>query len=449
MAKKVKVVVAGILDTKGKEIQFIADRIKASGGEPIILELSVGKEAGWADIPVSEVVKKAGNSTKEIFSMERAKACDIIVDGAIEIVHEMLGRGEMDGIIAMAGSMGTSMATRIMQTLPIGVPKVMLSTMTSGDVRPYVGTKDICMVYPIAEAGLNTVTRKVLNNAASAVVGMANAPALEKTAQKPLVGCMMFGVTTPAVLRASHYFEEKGYDVMINHAVGSGGQSMEELITDGYIVGILDITTHEIADFMLGGVLSAGPDRLTAAGKKGIPQVVAPGGLDVINFTTPDSVPSHYKDELDIPGRVIKVHNPTVTVVGTSLDEAYQIAKHIAGKLNNAKGPTALCVPMKGWGAYDTAGKNPDLGWAEDSPAPTWISDPERKDLSWRSQSFVKGLRDSIDRNKENLDVLIVDRHMNESAFADLMAELLDEMLSGTWKKGSHHSLTEVTTLYQ
>jgi len=447
MSEKVKILVAGILDTKGKEIRFIADRIKASGGEPIILELSVGKEAGWADIPVSEVVEKVGSSTKKIFSMERAKASEIIVDGAIQIAREMLNRGELDGMIAMGGSMGTSMATRVMQTLPIGVPKVMLSTMTSGDVRPYVGTKDICMVYPIAEVGLNAVTRIVLNNAAGAVVGMARAPVLEKTAEKPLVGCMMFGVTTPAVLRVSKYFEDKGYDIMINHAVGSGGQSMEELITDGYIIGMLDITTHEIVDFMLGGVLSAGPDRLTAAGKRGIPQVVAPGGLDVINFTTPDSVPAHYKDELDIPGRVIKVHNPTVTVVGTSLDEAHDIAKHIAGKLNKAKGPTALCVPMKGWGAYDTAGKNPDLGWAEDSPAPTWISDPDRKEWSWRSQYFVKGLRESIDRSKKNLDVLIVDRHMNEAPFADLMAELLDEMLSGTWKKGSHHDLPEVSEL--
>jgi uncharacterized protein (UPF0261 family) len=447
MAKKAKIIVAGILDTKGKEIKFIAERIRASGGAPIVLELSVGKEAGWADIGVSEVVKKAGSSTKEIFSMERAKASEIIVEGATKVVFELLQRGEMDGIIAMAGSMGTSMATRVMQALPIGVPKVMLSTMTSGDVRPYVGTKDICMVYPIAEVGLNIVTRKVLNNAAGAIMGMATAPEPEKAQEKQLIGCMMFGVTTPAVLRASKYFEDKGYDVMINHAVGSGGQSMEELIADGYIVGMLDITTHEIVDFMLGGVLSAGPDRLTAAGKKGIPQVVAPGGIDVINFTTADSVPAHYKDELDIPGRVIKVHNPTVTVVGTSLDEAYKAAKHIAGKLNSAKGPTALCVPMKGWGAYDTAGKNPDLGWAEDSPAPCWVADPQRPEWSWRSQSFVKGLSESIDRSKDNLDVLIVDRHMNETAFADLMAELLDEMLSGKWKKGSHHDLPEVEAL--
>lgn len=213
---------------------------------------------------------------------------------------------------------------------------------------------------------------------------------------------------------------------------------------DGYIVGMLDITTHEIGDYLLGGVLSAGPDRLTAAGRKGIPQIVAPGGLDVINFTTPDSVPEHYKKELHIPGRTIHVHNPTVTIVGTSIYEAYEVGKHMGEKLNQAKGPTALCIPMRGWGAYDTSGKNPDLGWNEDSPAPCWISDPEKKEWSWRASHFLKGIREVVDRKKENLDVLVVDRHMNEPKFADLMAELLDEMLSGRWKKGSHHDLPEV-----
>jgi uncharacterized protein (UPF0261 family) len=276
---------------------------------------------------------------------------------------------------------------------------------------------------------------------------MAKVPEVEKVEEKPLIGCMMFGVTTPAVLRSSKYFEGKGYDVMINHAVGSGGRSMEELIEDGYIVGILDITTHEIVDEMLGGVLSAGHDRLTAAGRKGIPQVVAPGGLDLINFGPADTVPAHFKAELDKPGRTIHVHNPTVTIVGVSVDEAYQVGREIAAKLNRATGPTALCIPMKGWGAYDTSGRNPDLGWAEDCPAPCWTPDPDRPEWSLRSKNFVKAIRDHIDRDKANLDVLIVDRHMNEPEFADLMAELLDEMLSGRWRKGSHHELSGVSVL--
>lgn len=447
MSGKPKIIVAGVLDTKGNELRFIADRVKAAGGDPLILELSVGKEVGWADIGLSKVLACAGYKPEEIFAMERGKASDIVVAGAIKWVAELRETEQVDGMIAMAGSMGTSMATRIMQTLPIGVPKIMLSTMASGDVRPYVGTKDIGMFYPIAEVGLNRVTRKILNNAAGAVVGMARIPEPEKVEEKPLIGCMMFGVTTPAVLRASKYFEDKGYDVMINHAVGSGGRSMEELIEDGYIVGMLDITTHEIVDEMLGGVLSAGPDRLTAAGRRGIPQVVAPGGLDLINFGPANTVPTHLKEEINIPGRAFHVHNPTVTIVGVSVDEAYAVGKEIAGKLNRATGPTALCIPMKGWGAYDICGCNPDLGWAENCPAPCWTPDPDRPEWSLRAKNFVNGIRESIQRDSANLDVLIVDRHMNEPEFADFMAELLDEMLSGRWRKGSHHELGEISAL--
>ena len=194
-------------------------------------------------------------------------------------------------------------------------------------------------------------------------------------------------------------------------------------------------------------MLSAGPDRLTAAGRKGIPQVVATGGLDLINFGAASTVPAHFKTELDIPGRAFHVHNPTVTIVGVSVNEAYEVGKEIAGKLNRATGPTALCIPMKGWGAYDICGCNPSLGWAEDCPAPCWTPDPDRTEWSLRSKNFVNAIRDCIDRDKTNLDVLIVDRHMNEPEFADLMAELLDEMLSGRWRKGSHHELSEVSVL--
>jgi uncharacterized protein (UPF0261 family) len=444
MSKKPKIIVAGILDTKGNEIKFIADRVKAAGGEPTILELSVGKEVGWADISVGEVVSNAGVSYKDFLNLGKTDRVETIVKGGIELAAKLIKQGKLDGIIAMGGSMGTSIATRIMQTLPIGLPKVMLSTMASGDTRPYVGTKDIFMINPIAEVGLNIVTRKVLNNAAGAIVGSSSIPEVKVAKEKKLIGCMMFGVTTPAVLRASKYFEDRGYDVIINHAVGSGGQSMEEMIKDGYIVGLLDITTHEIVDFLFDGVLSAGPDRLTAAGLKGIPQVVAPGGLDVINFGPEATVPEHYKHELNIPGRGIKVHNPMVTVVSTSVDEAYKIGEVVAEKLNIAVGPTALCIPLRGWGAYDTPGNFPELGWSEDQPSPGWVSDPDNPKRSWRATYFINALRKKLDRNKSNLDVLLVDRHMNEPEFADLMAELLDEMLVGSWKKGSHHNLPEI-----
>ncbi|MGE5483592.1 MAG: Tm-1-like ATP-binding domain-containing protein [Ignavibacteriales bacterium] len=441
MSEKPRIVVAGILDTKGQEIKFLANCVESAGGKATVLELSVGREVGWADISVGQVISEAGKAKEEVFSLDRGKACDIVAEGAVKVVKRLHQDGQLDGIVAFGGSMGTSIATRVMQSLPIGVPKLMLSTMTSGNVAPYVGTKDICMMYPIAEAGLNKVTRRILNNAAAAVVGMAGAPRPRDIAEKPLVGCMMFGVTTPCVLRASRYFESRGYDVMINHAVGSGGRSMEELIRDGYIVGMLDITTHEIGDHLLGGVLSAGPDRLTAAGEKGIPQVVAPGGLDLINFGPRDTVPERLIKETHLPGRGLYVHNPTVTCVGVSSDEAFAVGEHIAAKLNAAKGPTALCVPLRGWGACDLPAPNKDLGWAGPGAGPVWASDPQHPEWSLRCMRFVDALRKNIDRSKSNLDVVLVDRHLNEPEFADLLVELLEEMLNGKWRKGSHQDL--------
>jgi uncharacterized protein (UPF0261 family) len=438
------ILVAGILDTKGKEIKYLAERVRACGGQATIMELSVGAEVGWADIPVSQLAARVGKTKEELFALERSKAADFIAEGGQLIANELLEQGQIQGMISFGGSMGTSIATRIMQSLPIGFPKAMLSTMASGDVRPYVGTKDIVMIYPIAEVGLNKVTTKVINNAAGAVVGMAKAAPLEAGVEKPLIGCMMFGVTTPCVLRASKYFEDRGYDVMINHAVGSGGRSMEELITDGFIVGMLDITTHEIGDYLLGGVLSAGPDRMTAAGEKGIPQVVSVGGLDIINFGAKETVPNKYYGEMDIPGRALYVHNPTVTCVGISMDEIYQIGLHMAEKLNRAKGPTALVVPLRGWGAVDLAKPDKNLGWAGPDPGPAWISDPEKPEWSWRATTYVKTLRETIDRDKGNLDILLVDKHMNEPEVADIMAELLDEMLASKWHKGSHQDLPYV-----
>ncbi len=439
-----QILVAGILDTKGEEIKFLADRVRAAGGNPVILELSVGHEVGWADISLSEVVSRVGKKKEDIFALDRNSASDLIAAGAIKLADELRTAGKLDGVIAYGGSMGASIATRIMQSLPIGIPKIMLTTMASGDVSPYVGTRDICMMYPIAEAGLNKVTREILNNAAGAVVGMASAPAMEGIAEKPLIGCMMFGVTTPCVLRASSIMEKAGYDVIINHAVGSGGRSMEELIRDGYITGMLDITTHEIADEMLGGVLGAGPDRMTAAGELGIPQVIAPGGLDLINFGPKNTVPERLLKETDQPGRSLYEHNPTVTCIGVSMEEGYRIGEHMAEKLNAAKGPSVLCVPMQGWGACDLAEPDIELGWAGPGSGPVWTADANNPKWSRRSVQYVKALQAKIDPNKDNLEVILVDKHMNDPAFADFMAQLLLEMLNGTWTKGNKSDLPYV-----
>jgi uncharacterized protein (UPF0261 family) len=432
-----RIIVAGILDTKGKEIKFLAERVRCAGGDPVILELSVAKEVGWADISLSQILREVGHRVDEVSVIERAKASELIVGGAIPIVTRMLQGGEVQGIIAYGGSLGTSMATRIMRSLPIGFPKVMLSTMTSGDIGCYVGTRDISMLYPIAEAGLNMVTRKILNYAAAGIVGMASAPEINTLQEKPLIGCTMLGVTTPGVLRAARWFEERGYEVMIIHAVGSGGRSMEELITERCILGVLDFTTHEITDHLLGGVLNAGPDRLTSAGLSAIPQVISTGGLELIDFGPPSTVPAKLGDEASagLKGRVIHTHNPSVTVVGITPDETFTIGQHIGMKLNLAQGPTAICIPLRGWGAYDLSEPNLNLGWAGPGPGPLWLPDHKKQDWSLRAKYFLEGLISKVDLERSNVDVLVIDRHINEPEFAVFTADLLYQMLSGTWKK--------------
>lgn len=444
---KAKILVAGILDTKGEEIKYIAQQVAAAGAQPTILELSVGKEVGWADIGLSEILKGIDKTPEDLYKVDRHQASAWVTEAAIKYVGGLVNQGEVDGIIACGGSMGASIATAIMQSMPIGIPKLMITTMTSGDVRPYVGTKDICMMYPIAEAGINSLTKRILTNAAGAIVGMAQSPPIDTSQDKPMIGCMMFGVTTPCVLRASKIMEDHGYEVMINHAIGSGGLSMEQLIEDGFIKGILDITTHEIADEMLGGVLSAGPDRLTAAGHKGIPQVVAPGGLDLINFGPKDTVPEHYLEQTHLPGRSLYEHNPAVTCIGILPDEAYKIAENMAKKLNQSQGPTAICVPMRGWGACDLGAPDKDLGWAGPEAGPTWVADPEKPEWSLRSQRFLQGMKDFLDLSKPNIELIVVDKHMNEPDFADLMACILKDMLDGNWKKNSRSHLPYVQSV--
>lgn len=434
-----KIVVAGILDTKGEEIKFIAEKVREAGGDPLILELSPGKEVGWADIGLGKLLEHTGRKPAELFAVDRHQAAAWVTEAAILCAEALFKAGQLDGIISYGGSMGASISAAVMRSLPIGVPKMLLTTMASGDARPYIGTKDLCMMYPIAEAGLNSLTRRLLTQAAYGIVNMASVPEPSPTEEKPLIGCMMFGVTTPCVLRASAAMEEHGYDVIINHAIGSGGLSMEEMIRDGFIQGILDITTHEIADEMLGGVLSAGPNRLTAAAEIGIPQVVAPGGLDLINFGPLDTVPERYLKEVEQGKRSLYKHNPNVTCVSVTPEEAYEIAVDMAGKLNRSIGPAVLCIPMRGWGACDIASPNKELGWAGPAAGPSWIPDPERPEWSLRSVEYVRGIREHLDPGKKNVEVLLADAHMNEPHFADLLSSLLLSMLDGSWKKGSKY----------
>jgi uncharacterized protein (UPF0261 family) len=286
----------------------------------------------------------------------------------------------------------------------VGTPKLMVSTMASGDTRPYVGAVDVTMMYSVVDlAGINAISERILANAAAAAAGMAKVEIPEREGGKPLVGATMFGVTTPCVEAARGRLEELGYEVLVFHATGTGGQSMEALARGGYLVGVLDITTTELADDLVGGVLSAGPDRLEAAGRAGLPQVVSLGALDMVNFGPIETVPPKFE------GRNLYVHNPTVTLMRTTPDECRELGRRIGRKLSAAAGPVALFVPLRGVSIIATEG----------GP----FHDPEA------DQALVEGLHETL---AEHVELHERDTDVNDREFALAMADRLHELRERT-----------------
>jgi uncharacterized protein (UPF0261 family) len=281
------IVLLGTLDTKGAEYAFLGDRLRSLGVDFLVVDVGVlGQPPFAADVTREEVAAAAGADARELAeACDRGAAVTAMAQGAEAVVRRLHDEGRLDGILALGGSGGTALATQAMRVLPVGVPKLMVSTMASGDTRPYVGAVDVTMMYSVVDvAGLNAISERILANAAAAIAGMAGVEPPEHEAGKPLIGATMFGVTTPCVTAARERLEELGYEVLVFHATGTGGQSMEALARGGFLVGVLDVTTTELADDLVGGVLSAGPDRLEAAGDAGLPQVVSLGALDMVNF---------------------------------------------------------------------------------------------------------------------------------------------------------------------
>ena len=338
------IVLLGTLDTKGAEYAFLRDRLYEHGVDVLVVDAGINEPVGLEpDVSRDEVARAGGADVAGLAAAgDRGAAVTAMAAGAEEVVRRLYADGALDGILALGGSGGSSIGTRAMRALPVGVPKLMVSTVASGDTRPYVGAVDVTMMYSVVDiSGVNSVSARIMANAAGAIAGMAGAavPALES---KPLVGATMFGVTTPCVTRARERLEELGYEVLVFHATGAGGQSLEALVRDGFLAGVLDITTTELADELVGGVLSAGPDRLEAAGAARVPQVVSLGALDMVNFGPRDSVPPQFE------GRNLYVHNPTVTLMRTTPDECAELGRTIGRKLSAAQGPTVLFVPTKG-----------------------------------------------------------------------------------------------------
>ncbi len=397
------VVIIGTLDTKGEEIDFARSVIESQGVDTHLVDVGVmGDPEIEPDTTAAEVAEAGGTTLASLREDgDRGTAMEAMGEGAAAVAERLHDEGTLDGALGLGGSGNTSIATAAMRALPIGVPKFMVSTVASGDTEPYVGSRDIAMLYSVADIeGLNQLSRRVISNAALAMVGMvANEPDVE-VPDRPTVAITMFGVTTPCVQHAREVLEERGYETIVFHATGTGGRAMEALVDEGLVDGVLDVTTTEWADELVGGVLNAGPDRLEAAGEAGIPQVVSTGALDMVNFGPRDSVPEQFE------GRQFHVHNPQVTLMRTTPEETAELGEIIAGKLNAATGPTAMMLPLGGVSMLDVEGED--------------FHDPEA------DTALFDALREHLD---DDVELIEREEDINDEAFAEVLAEKLDEYM--------------------
>jgi uncharacterized protein (UPF0261 family) len=303
------VVLVGTLDTKGREYAFLRDRVREHGVDVVLVDCGImGEPLAEPDVTRQEVARAAGADVDALASAgDRGAAVAAMAEGAAAIVTRLHAEGRLDGILGLGGSGNSALVTHAMRALPVGVPKLMVSTVASGDTRPYVGAVDVAMMYSVVDiAGVNRISARIMTNAAGMIAGAAKSEPPTGAEEKPLVGATMFGVTTPCVTTARERLVELGYEVLVFHATGTGGQSLEALARGGFLAGVLDVTTTELADDLVGGVLSAGPDRLEAAGALGLPQVVSLGALDMVNFGPRDSVPERFA------GRNLYVHKSSL-----------------------------------------------------------------------------------------------------------------------------------------
>lgn len=355
------VYILATLDTKGPEAEFVAQRLQKLGLATSLVDTGcLAQPTVAADVSRAAVFEAAGTTLEAMQAQgDRGTAVMRAAQGASNLIAAAYARGELAGVLALGGSAGTTIGTTAMKALPLGVPKVMVSTLASGQTRPYVGDKDIFMLNSVVDiAGINRVSRPILNSAAAAMAGLVQFRCEETVTDKPLIAASMFGVTTPCVQHARQILEAAGYEVLVFHATGNGGMAMESLIREGLISGVLDITTTELADELVGGVLSAGPTRLTAAGDMGIPQVVSVGALDMVNFGPIETVPAKFQ------GRKFHRHNATVTLMRTTPEENTQLGEEIVRKLSKSRGPVALLLPSQGVSAIDQAGQPFDDAFA-------------------------------------------------------------------------------------
>jgi uncharacterized protein (UPF0261 family) len=400
------VLLIGTLDTKGAEFDLLRDRLRQAGVGVLLADVGTLEPAtATADFSREQVGAEAGVDVDALRAGgDRGAAISAMAGAATALTRRLHDEGLIHGVMSAGGSGNTAIATAAMQAVPVGVPKLMVSTMAAGDTSDYVGGVDVTMMASVTDvAGINTISARILANAAAAMAGMVLAPAPELEDGRPLVGATMFGVTTPCVTRAREELERRGYEVLVFHATGTGGKAMEALVSGGQLSGVLDVTTTELCDDLVGGVLSAGPERLEAAGRTGIPQVVSLGALDMVNFGARETVPPKFEQ------RNLYVHNPSVTLMRTTPEECAELGRRIASKLAAATGPVSLFVPLGGVSMID----------AEGQP----FHDPEA------DAALFDALREGLERS--GVELVELDQNINDEEFADAMVARLDTYLGG------------------
>ena len=397
-------VLIGTLDTKGREYQFVREELANAGVDVLLMDVGVLSDPSIpVDVSAREVAKAAGVSLDDLrFPHEgsgtRGHALDVMSRGAVAVVSELRATGRCDGVLGLGGSGGSSLLSAVMRSLPLGVPKLLVSTMGSGDVSSYVHSSDLCIMHSVTDiAGLNRISRPILRNAAGALAGMIAAASVESNVEyAPAVGLTMLGVTTPAGLRIVERLEHAGFDPIVFHAVGSGGRALETLIASGVLSGVIDLTIKEVTDDVLGGIFVAGPDRLRTAGRLGVPQVVVPGAVEVINFGAFDTVPEHLREG----SRLVVRHNAEVTAVRATTEELIRVADEVATRLNQAVGAVEVLIPRGGFDSYDEPG----------GP----FSDPAS------DAAFAEHLTHAF---RADIAVTTSESHINDAVFADAVAE--------------------------
>ncbi len=408
MAKTVGIIAA--LDTKGEEARLIRDYLAGVGLQTLVIDAGVlGEPAFTPDITRTEVAAAGGDDHAALLaSGDKGRAMAAMTRGAAVVAARLHAEGKIDGLIGLGGTAGTTIGTSAMRALPVGVPKIVVSTVAAGDTRQYIGDKDVTMMYSVVDvAGLNRISTRILTNAAGAIAGMVTAEVPPRE-ERPLLAASMFGNTTTCVDHARATLEAHGYEVLVFHATGAGGKTMESLIADGYITGVFDITTTEWADELAGGVFAAGPHRLDAAAAAGIPQVVAPGCLDMVNFGAPDTVPAKYA------GRKFYEWNPSVTLMRTTPEENAALGAIIAEKLNRSTAPVTVFLPLRGVSQLDSP--DGEFWWPEADAA----------------------LYGAIKANlRPGIEVVELDLNINDAAFADAATTRLLEYVGEQAKAGS------------